>query len=325
VICTALIISFTIIVVFGCKSKSSEDVKKVTCRLKWLHQAQFAGMYIAQDLGYYRAEGLEVELRPGGQDFNAVKFVGSGYEDFGVGGADELLMARGKEMTLVALAVIFQKSPVCFFTKKDSGITSPHDFIGRRVAMQYGTNVRDEYEAMMQKLGLDMSKVIEVPSRFDMQQFFEGKVDVWNGYLINERLTAEEHGFKVNLICPSDYGIDMYADTLFTTERMIKFETETVRKMVKATMKGWEYALAHREEAVDAVLKRDPHLNREHERRMLDATADLILAREVKKNGLGWMDQNVWEKMKITLESLGLIKKNSAVVKDVFTNKFLSQ
>ncbi|MDO8281554.1 MAG: ABC transporter substrate-binding protein [Thermodesulfovibrionia bacterium] len=322
IICFVTIIT---IVFISCNNGSTnKNVDIVSVRLKWFHQAQFAGLYIAEDMGFYRAEGLNVELRPGGQDFSAVKLVAAGSEDFGIAGADEILIAREKGMPLVAIAVIFQKSPVCFFSKKDSGIKSPYDFVGRRVAMQYGTNVRNEYVAMMRKLGVDMSKVIEVPSRFDMQQFFEGKVDVWNGYVINERLAAEEHGFNVNLICPSEYGIDMYSDTLFTTEKMIMNRPDVVRKMVKATIEGWKSALADREYTVKAVLKRDSRLNAEHERRMLDAEADLIAAREVNQHRIGWMDKQVWESMQLTLASIGILRNNSFDVRDVYTNVFLS-
>lgn len=175
----------------------------------------------------------------------------------------------------------------------------------------------------MLKLGIDMSQVKEVPSGFNMQQFFNGNVDVWNGYIINEPLAAEKHGFKVNIIRPSDYGIDMYSDTLFTTDEMIKKKPDLVRKMVKATIAGWEYALAHPEEAVKAVLKRDPRLKSDHEKKMLEIEASLIVARKTNKYGLGWMDEEVWESMRSTLETLGILKKNSIKIKDVYTNEFL--
>lgn len=319
----AALICFALLTAVGCKSKTADTLQKVSCRLKWHHQAQFAGLYVAQDMGFFREAGLDTVLIQGGPNISVPLLVASGSDDFGIAGADEILIAREKGLPLVALAVVFQKSPVCFFSKKESGIINPYDFIGRRVAMQYGTNVRNEYEAMMLKLGIDMSQVKEVPSGFNMQQFFNGNVDVWNGYIINEPLAAEKHGFKVNIIRPSDYGIDMYSDTLFTTDEMIKKKPDLVRKMVKATIAGWEYALAHPEEAVKAVLKRDPRLKSDHEKKMLEIEASLIVARKTNKYGLGWMDEEVWESMRSTLETLGILKKNSIKIKDVYTNEFL--
>ena len=70
--------------------------------------------------------------------------------------------------------------------------------------------------------GLDTSLVNEQPVKFDISPLLSGQIDVWPGYAINEPVTAEEKGFPVNIIWPSDYGVNLYADTIFTTEDMIK-------------------------------------------------------------------------------------------------------
>lgn len=295
---------------------------KVTCRLKWLHQSQFAGNYVAVAKEFYKDEGIECVLQPGGQDFNAIKLVASGSEDFGVCGADQVLIAKSKGIPVIALAVIFQKSPVCFFAKKKSGISGPQDFVGRRVAMQYGTNVRTEYVAMMKNVGVDLKTIIEIPSRHDMQRFFEGQVDVWNGYVINEVLVARRSGFEVKVISPSDYGVDMYADCLFTTEERVASQPELVRGFVRATVRGWEYAIAHPEEAVKIVLTQDAKLSREHESQMLGASVPLILARSARERGIGWMEPDVWSAMSKTLHEQG-VTKTRVDASTAFTNRFL--
>ncbi|MDG0793824.1 ABC transporter substrate-binding protein [Cohnella ginsengisoli] len=74
----------------------TQKLKKVVVRLKWINQAQFAGFYIAKEKGYYKDAGLDVDIRPGGSDFPSVQMVSSGSEDFGVTGADQILMSREK-------------------------------------------------------------------------------------------------------------------------------------------------------------------------------------------------------------------------------------
>jgi NitT/TauT family transport system substrate-binding protein len=189
--------------------------------------------------------------------------------------------------------------------------------------MQYGTNVRTEYVAMMKRARVDLNAVIEVPSRYDIQPFLSGSVDVWSGYTINEPLVAESHGVPVNIIKPSDYGVEMYADCIITSEKMIRERPELVRRFVGAVIRGWYFALANREEAVATVLRQDPHLLEEHERRMLEECGRLILTPQATEHGIGWMDEMVWQKMLDELKSQDLLGPHPVVISEVYTNEFI--
>lgn len=126
-----------------------------------------------------------------------------------------------------------------------------------------------------------LGEVIEIPSRYDMQSFFEGEVDAWNGYVINELLTAQEKGFEANVIMPADYGVYMYSDCLFTTEEMVKSEPDLVKSFVQATIKRWRYAIYNPHETISIVLAQDPKLRQEHEIQMLRLSIPLILDKAV--------------------------------------------
>src|SRR5271155_1427713 len=216
----------------------------VTVRLKWFNQAQFAGFYVAQQNGYYKSEGLNVNIQPGGPDFPAVQMVTGGNEQFGVTGADQILIARGKGVPVVALAVIFRRNPFVLFSLAKSGIKTPTDYVGKNIGVKIGGNEELIYRAVLAKAGVDKTKLNEIPVKFDITPLLAGAVDVWPGYLINEVLAAKEKGFDVNVVSPPDYGIDLYADTLFTTEKMLKEKPDIVRKFVTATLKGWTSAIA---------------------------------------------------------------------------------
>ncbi|MDP3446213.1 MAG: ABC transporter substrate-binding protein, partial [Ignavibacteria bacterium] len=123
--------------IFYFLQKPSEP-NKVTVRLKWLHQAQFAGFYYAKEAGFYKDAGINVTINPGGVDFPAVQMVSAGSEQFGVTAADQLLLAREKGIPVVCLAVIYRKSPVVYFAKTSSGIKTPKDFIGKKVGVKLG-------------------------------------------------------------------------------------------------------------------------------------------------------------------------------------------
>ena len=123
----------------------------VTLRLKWLNQAQFAGFYVAKEKAFYKSEGLDVNIQPGGPDFPAVQMVTGGNEQFGVTGADQILIARSKGVPVVALAVIYRRNPFVLFSLAKSGIKAPTDYVGKNVGVKIGGNEELIYRAVLAK------------------------------------------------------------------------------------------------------------------------------------------------------------------------------
>jgi NitT/TauT family transport system substrate-binding protein len=304
---------------FLSRSSVQPEVQRVTIRLKWLHQAQFAGFYVAKEKGFYDQHHLDVRLEPGGVDFPAVQTVASGSDQFGVTGADQILMAREKGVPIVALAVIYRKSPFCYFALQESGIKTPQDFIGKTIGVKLGGNEELTYRAMMKATGVDTSRVTEVPVKFDLSPLFSGQVQAWPGYSINEPIVAEEHGHMVTYIWPSDYGVTLYADTLFTTETLVREQPDVVKGVVEATIEGWNYALEHPAEAVQITLRQSDQLRADHETRMLRASIPLI---EPDDRPIGSMDKSKWEEMQRLLLDQGFMKQ-AVDVETVFTTRFL--
>src|SRR6056297_729626 len=103
-------------------SMSVQAAEQVSVRLKWFNQAQFAGFYVAKEKGFYEDAGLDVSIQPGGSDFPAIQMVAGGDEQFGVTSADQILTARSKGVPIVALAVLYRKSPFVLFALESSGI-----------------------------------------------------------------------------------------------------------------------------------------------------------------------------------------------------------
>jgi NitT/TauT family transport system substrate-binding protein len=292
---------------------------KTIVRLKWVHQAQFAGFYAAQEKGFYRAAGLDVDVRPGGVDFPSIQMVASGSEDFGVAGADQILLAREKGVPVVALATIYRRTPFVLFALKKSGITSVKDFVGHNVGVKLGGNEELTYRAMLKSAGVDSAKVREVPVKYDISPLLAGKVDVWPGYVINEVLAAQEQGADVTVIRPGDYNINFYADTLFTRESVIKNNPALVRAFVQATMAGWAYAVDHPDAAADYGRKFAHELSAPHERAMMNASIPLL---RPKQPPLGKMEVDEWRSLHDQLLALGFLKR-PVEIDQAYTNRFL--
>jgi NitT/TauT family transport system substrate-binding protein len=299
-----------------CAGAHAEEA--VTVRLKWFNQAQFAGFYVARQNGYYKAAGLDVNIQPGGPDFPAVQMVAGGNEQFGVTGADQILIARSKGVPVVALAVIYRRNPFVLFSLAKSGIKSPADYVGKNVGVKIGGNEELIYRAVLAKSGIDKSKLTETPVKFDLTPLLAGTVDVWPGYLINEVLAAKEKGFDVNVVYPSDYGIDLYADTLFTTEKMLKEKPEVVRSFVAATLNGWNSAIASPEEAAKITVKfgGDKHTY-DHEFAMMKASVPLL---QPDAKPVGFMDEAGWAAAQKLLLGAGF-QKQAVNVAEAFVAK----
>jgi NitT/TauT family transport system substrate-binding protein len=294
----------------------SQAAESVTLRLKWLNQAQFAGYYVAKDKGYYSAAGLDVSIQPGGSDFPAVQMVAGGSEQFGVTGADQILIARSKGVPVVAIAVIYRENPFVLFALKKSGITKAAEFSGRNIGLKIGGSEELIYRSVLKSANVDKRSLHEVPVKFDLSPLLTGQVDIWPGYVINEVIAAEEKGFEVSVIKPADYGVRMYADTLFTTERMLKEQPDLVKKFVAATIQGWTDAVADAEGAARTTVKFGNKLEYAHELAMMRASIPLLKA---GSDPIGVSKQADWEALQAMLIDAGF-QKNKVDVSMAFTN-----
>jgi NitT/TauT family transport system substrate-binding protein len=258
-------------------SPQSDSLTKVIVRLKWVHQAQFAGFYVASEKGFYKDAGLDVDVESGGSNFPAIQTVVSGDEDFGVTGADQVLIARSRGADVVPLLVIYQQTPFVLFARRDGSIKTFKDIVGKRIGVKLGGNEELTYRAMLAAARIDSKSINEVPVNIDMSLFFNGNVDVWPGYSINEPLVAEEKGIPVTLFSPDQLGIKLYADTLFTTSARIKQNPVIINRFVEATRKGWDYAIQHPEEAAQITMKYAAGTTLVHETAMMKASLPSLL------------------------------------------------
>ncbi|PCI20159.1 thiamine biosynthesis protein [Candidatus Wolfebacteria bacterium] len=301
--------------------QASKKIENITVKLKWVHQAQFAGNYIAQKKGFYKDESLQVNLVPFSFEDPTIEAVAEGRALIGISGADELLLARSKGVPLRAFAVIFKTNPVAAYALKESGITKPQDFIGKTVGLQRGTNVDLLYFAMMEKLGIDREKINEVTIGYDATELLNGTTDVSTGYIINEPYEVIAAGREVNKILMADYGVNMYADVLFATEETIEKRPELVEGFLRATLKGWQYAIENEEEAIDITLTYAADRTQSHETYLFTTSIPLI---HTGDSPLGWMEEEEWDRIHdILLEQNILNKKMNS--KDAYTMKFLKE
>lgn len=297
-------------------ARTTAPPEKLSLRLQWLHQAQFAGFYVAKEKGFYREEGLDVTINSGGQDFNAVTLVASGSDDVGIWTADQVLLAYSRGVPIRAVGVVFDRSLAAFMVRSSSGIKTPKDFEGKTVGMYYGYDTETLYLHLLKKFGVDRSKIQETALQYDLGRFYSGEVDVWPAYAINQPLAAKQAGIGVNLLTPEQFGIRYYSDTIIVSDSTLRKRRDSVVKFLRASQQGWEYALAHRDEAVDIVLTFEPHLDKEHQKQMLDVVAEYVN----KKEPMFSMDRDTWDSIAVTLVDQGLLKESPDIARLVDFN-----
>lgn len=305
----------------GC-TRQPAALEQVHMQVMWVPNAQFAGYYVAKELGFYREVGLELVIHPYDETIAVRDAVARGQAEFGVDGADQVLVGRGEGQALKAIAAIYRINPTAFAALADSGIRTPEDLIGKQVGV-LPDNTRTLFDAMIQRVGLSDAPIERVPYGYDPTMLYRGDVDVIPVYVFDEPYMLAQEGYDFNLILPQDYGIDAYGDTLFTTETLIEERPELVRNFVQATIRGWRYVIENPEETLDIVLQYDhpDYSDRAYERYILTNQAPLVhTGREV----IGWMRESTWQAMAEMLqEQVQLPDEIDAT--DAYTNTFLPE
>lgn len=278
-------------------------MEKVRLQLKWLHQFQFAGFYAALQQGYYQEVGLDVDILEALPHESAVDVVTRGEAEFGVHGSDLVVeWAKGKPVR--ALAAIFQHSPMILLARQDKGIDSLHDLANRRLLL--GPDAA-ELAAYLKSEGVPY-QLPHTHQSFDLKALLEGEVDAMPAYSTDEVFLMEQAGLAYSQFSPRAAGIDFYGDVLFTSEQEWKQHPDRVRKFVEASLRGWYYALSHREDLARHIYNQYSqrhsleHLLFEAEQVRRLMTPELV--------EIGHMNQGRWRHIADTFAELGMMPAN---------------
>jgi NitT/TauT family transport system substrate-binding protein len=249
----------TIVVLAGCTpARSQPAADPVAVKLSWEHSVQFLGFYIAEYQGYYADENLDVTLAPLAATFEmdeTPQMVASGELDFGVGATT--LILRHQDLPLTVVASLYQFSPAALFARAESGIQTPADLAGHSVAIK-----SESWEALIDGLldfsGLSPDQITKVEAGFDMTPFYEGEVDVWAGWVTNEAVVARLQGLDIVTLPLYEYGIKNNDNMIYTRQELVDSDPDLVERFLRATLKGWGWAIANPAAAVDIFVELFP-------------------------------------------------------------------
>jgi NitT/TauT family transport system substrate-binding protein len=283
---------------------------KASVRMKWFFAGTMSGWFAGKEQGFFKEQGIDLTINPGGPENSSVKLVAAGSDLFGVAGADEVLIAREKGITIVPIAVLFKESPIGFISKKESGITSPEQWTGKTIEVDYGSNAEIQYRALVKKF--NVTNVKEQPYAFSLVPFIEGKVDVSVAYIMDQVVTLRKQGIDVNVITAKEHGINPYGDVIITTEKTLKENPELVRRFVEAAIKSQKWAIENKSLAVDALVKNADTLKKDNELAVWEATIPFLISNEgIEKVGI--MNNSRWEETQNVLLEFGALKQKQNI------------
>ncbi|WP_241675054.1 ABC transporter substrate-binding protein [Paenibacillus luteus] len=307
----------------GQEGTADKPLEKVQVVLDWTPNTNHTGLYVARDKGFFKEQGLDVEIIQPGQS-GADQMVASGKVQFGVSYQESVTMARIEGVPLVSIAAVIQHNTSGFASPLAKGIDSPEKFEGKTYG-GWGAPVEEAViQSLMQEKGADVSKV-NLISIGDSDFFTAVKRDIdfawiyyaWTG------VEAELRGEKINMVYLTDYSdkLDYYTPVLTTNESLIKDKPDLVKAFTAAAAKGYEYAIENPEDAAEILIGAEPDLNAD-----LVRASQKWLSPKYQDDAARWGEQklSVWENYASWMYEHKLLEKELESEK-AFTNEFLPE
>jgi signal transduction histidine kinase/ABC-type nitrate/sulfonate/bicarbonate transport system substrate-binding protein len=230
-----------------------QNLQTIKLQLQWKHQFEFAGFYTALEKGYYKEVGLDVEFLEYNSKTNIIESVLNKKADMGLT-YSSLISEYLNHKPVVFVANYFKQSPLIFVTQEN--IVTPFDLKGKIV--MGGSDPIDHIalEFMLKKFDLDKNDITLVEPTFNINDFTQKKVDAMLVFKTNELYKLNKMNYKFNILNPAIYGQEYYDMNLFTSDEFALKNKEAIRQFREATYKGWHYALKHKEEIANLILKK---------------------------------------------------------------------
>jgi NitT/TauT family transport system substrate-binding protein len=307
---------------------TGQPLSEIIVAMPYIPNVQFAHFYMADQKGYYAAEGLKITF-----DYNfetdVVQRVAQGTVQFGMASGDSVLLARAQGLPVRTVATNSQKFPAVFFSKAEANIKTPADLKGKSVGIpgHFGASyvglLALLYANKMQESDLNVQDI----GFAQVAALTEGKVQVASGYGNNEPVQLDQQGIKVNVIKVSDF-YPLASDGILASEKLIAEQPEVVRSFVRATLKGMQDVIADPTAAFTTCLAYIPELQKadaatqQLQQKVLAETLPYWQSDLTAKEGLGFTDAASWQATHTFMRDSGLLKSD-VDVSQAFTNEFV--
>ena len=301
--------------------------QKVVFALNWFPVGDHAAYWVALEKGYYRQRGLDVDMQNSKGSGDSIAKVDSGRADVGLADSAVVIAASGRGAKVKVVGMVFDKSPLNVWSRKDAPITKPKDLEGKTVAAPPGDGQRQMFPAFARVNGIDAAKVtwVNVEPAAKVPALAEKRVDAVADYTTGLPFYEKAIGKGNAVMMPwADHGLDMYSMSIIASEKTMKERAPVLRAFLEASYLGWRDVMADPRSALEIFKKRVPEIDLSIIEPNMLMGLELMKTDRYAKNGIGWMDE------KKMCESVDLVNTYMGVptkveCKTVYTNEFLTR
>ncbi len=301
--------------------ENNPSLKKVTVVLDWTPNTNHTGLYVAKEKGFFKEEGLEVNIIQPGKT-TVEQMIASNHADFGVSYQESVTHARTQNVPIISIAAVIQHNTSGFASPVDKNIQTPKDFEGKKYGAFGSPAEKQVIGSLMQKENADVNKVTF--ANIGSMDFFTAMkqgIDFAWIYYGWTGIEAELRGEKLNMVYITDYSkeLDYYTPVLITSEEKTEKDPETIRAFMRAVSKGYELAIKQPKEAADILVKAVPDLDP----KLVEKSQEWLSTRyQADASQWGTQKLEVWENYARWMKEHQLLE-GEFDAKKAFTNAFL--
>ena len=313
------------LVAFGAAQADAQSPTKVKIRLDWKGGAQHAPFYLGKQHGYYKDEGLDLDVISGSGSSDTIKQIGSKAVEFGL--VDALVLVQGTQQRVPAksIAAYYQVTPIVLISPQAKPVTNPRQLLdGIKLGSKKGSATFQGLVALLAANNMQLQQIKLVDIGFGVQPLLVKQVDAIMGFSMNEPIEAESGGMAVSLMPISDYGVNTYGLTIVSNPDFMQQKPEVVKAFMRATLRSVAETVKNPAGALSAVAAAVAETDAKREAKVLEHTVPYWQSKETESGGFGWQTEQRWRDTIDVARKLGLIE-SALRTEDVFVNTYLSK
>jgi NitT/TauT family transport system substrate-binding protein len=295
--------------------------ERVTLMLNWFPEAEHGGFYAALVHGYFEEEGLDVVIEPGGPKAPVMQNVADGVMHFGIDNADKLLLARAQQADVVAVLAPITDSPRCIMVREDSAVKTLADLATQK-SFKLAMNTGQPFAAFLQQK-VDLSNVQIVPYSGSLASFLVEENYGQQAYSFSEPFVAAGKGVKTRELMISDLGFNTYTSLLVVGRKILDEKPELVRKVVRASQRGWQKYLSDPEETNEFIHSENPEMALDVLEFGVGVLRPLCPPAENSPETWGEMSAERWDTLVRQMEESASLEPGKVTAAQAWSNEFL--
>ncbi len=327
----SLLVIVLSVAIAGCSSnnksqKTTKELTKVNLRLSWLVKGEYAPLFVAQQKGYFKDEGLDVNIEEGSEKAIPTQLLVTGQDQFAYITANDYVLARDKGMKLTMVADFLQKSPQIVMARPGTKLDSPADMAGKSMVDTAGGTLGQILGPFLKANGVDPKsvKLVITDQGAKYNAFLKGDVDFLSAYATNDLpLLTAQTGNKFPTISIADFGFNILAHGLVASQDYVAKNPNVVKGMIRAIQKGVDFTVKNPEEAADLIQGLFPEkLKKDVTRLQVAQTIKLFHTDATKDKPYGWQAAEDWDRTIKILKDNGFLK-NPENASNYYTNDYI--